>query len=105
MEHWWLKFVQAFFFVVVFLCVCPRSRVGILPLKYFCIIGKKLSPSKCVATAKVVSPCLTQFSRKDQGVYKAVLGDDRGKDTSVFEVSGQGTTVTLSLCLAVFHSL
>uniref|UniRef100_A0AAR2L4X0 Myomesin 2a n=1 Tax=Pygocentrus nattereri TaxID=42514 RepID=A0AAR2L4X0_PYGNA len=23
------------------------------------------------------------FSRKDQGVYKAVLGDDRGKDTSV----------------------
>ncbi|XP_075904984.1 myomesin-2 isoform X6 [Nelusetta ayraudi] len=29
------------------------------------------------------------FSRKDQGVYKAVLGDDRGKDTSVFEVSGQ----------------
>uniref|UniRef100_A0AAR2J9Q2 Myomesin 2a n=1 Tax=Pygocentrus nattereri TaxID=42514 RepID=A0AAR2J9Q2_PYGNA len=29
------------------------------------------------------------FSRKDQGVYKAVLGDDRGKDTSVFEISGQ----------------
>lgn len=49
-----------------------------------------------MATAKIVSLCLTQFSRKDQGVYKAVLGDDRGKDTSVFEVSGQGTTVTLS---------
>uniref|UniRef100_A0A671UIW8 Myomesin 2a n=1 Tax=Sparus aurata TaxID=8175 RepID=A0A671UIW8_SPAAU len=29
------------------------------------------------------------FSRKDHGVYKAVLGDDRGKDTSVFDISGQ----------------
>ena len=35
-----------------------------------------------------------QFSRKDQGVYKAVLGDDRGKDTSVFDISGQGTFLT-----------
>uniref|UniRef100_A0A8C4NUZ6 Myomesin 2a n=1 Tax=Dicentrarchus labrax TaxID=13489 RepID=A0A8C4NUZ6_DICLA len=31
------------------------------------------------------------FSRKDQGVYKAVLSDDRGKDTSLFDISGQGT--------------
>ncbi|KAI4796528.1 hypothetical protein KUCAC02_026915, partial [Chaenocephalus aceratus] len=29
------------------------------------------------------------FSRKDQGVYKAVLGDDRGKDSSSFDISGQ----------------
>ncbi|TSS35875.1 Myomesin-2 [Bagarius yarrelli] len=29
------------------------------------------------------------FSRKDQGIYKAVLSDDRGKDTSVYDVSGQ----------------
>ncbi|TRY88116.1 hypothetical protein DNTS_031497 [Danionella cerebrum] len=29
------------------------------------------------------------FSRKDQGIYKAVLGDDRGKDTSVFDISGK----------------
>ncbi|XP_040001770.1 M-protein, striated muscle isoform X4 [Xiphias gladius] len=29
------------------------------------------------------------FSRKDQGVYKAVLSDDRGKDTSVLDISGQ----------------
>uniref|UniRef100_A0A3P8X4I4 Myomesin 2a n=1 Tax=Cynoglossus semilaevis TaxID=244447 RepID=A0A3P8X4I4_CYNSE len=29
------------------------------------------------------------FSRKDQGVYKAVLGDDRGKDTSVIDISGK----------------
>ncbi|KAK7930063.1 hypothetical protein WMY93_006458 [Mugilogobius chulae] len=29
------------------------------------------------------------FSRKDQGVYKAVLGDDKGKDTSVIDISGQ----------------
>uniref|UniRef100_A0A8C4HZV0 Myomesin 2a n=1 Tax=Dicentrarchus labrax TaxID=13489 RepID=A0A8C4HZV0_DICLA len=29
------------------------------------------------------------FSRKDQGVYKAVLSDDRGKDTSLFDISGQ----------------
>lgn len=29
------------------------------------------------------------FSRKDQGVYKASLSDDRGKDTSVFDISGQ----------------
>ncbi|XP_060796670.1 myomesin-2-like [Neoarius graeffei] len=28
------------------------------------------------------------FSRKDQGIYKAVLSDDRGKDTSVFDISG-----------------
>ncbi|XP_023811707.1 myomesin-2 isoform X2 [Oryzias latipes] len=32
---------------------------------------------------------LPQFSRKDQGVYKAVLSDDRGKDTSVFDISGK----------------
>ncbi|KAM9770588.1 myomesin-2 isoform 2-T3 [Menidia menidia] len=32
---------------------------------------------------------LHMFSRKDQGVYKAVLGDDRGKDTSTIEISGQ----------------
>uniref|UniRef100_A0A3Q3WZ98 Uncharacterized protein n=1 Tax=Mola mola TaxID=94237 RepID=A0A3Q3WZ98_MOLML len=30
-----------------------------------------------------------EFSRKDQGTYKAVLSDDRGKDTSVFNISGQ----------------
>ncbi|XP_034997807.2 M-protein, striated muscle isoform X2 [Hippoglossus stenolepis] len=29
------------------------------------------------------------FSRKDQGVFKATLGDDRGKDTSLFDISGQ----------------
>ncbi|KAL7404930.1 hypothetical protein ABVT39_021246 [Epinephelus coioides] len=29
------------------------------------------------------------FSRKDQGIYKAVLGDDRGKDTSTFDISGK----------------
>ncbi|KAG7492958.1 hypothetical protein MATL_G00020940 [Megalops atlanticus] len=29
------------------------------------------------------------FSRKDQGVYKATLSDDRGKDVSLFDISGQ----------------
>lgn len=29
------------------------------------------------------------FSRKDHGIYKAVLNDDRGKDTSVLDISGQ----------------
>ncbi|XP_053369776.1 M-protein, striated muscle isoform X2 [Clarias gariepinus] len=29
------------------------------------------------------------FSRKDQGTYKAVLSDDRGKDISAYEISGQ----------------
>ncbi|XP_077427631.1 myomesin-2 isoform X2 [Vanacampus margaritifer] len=29
------------------------------------------------------------FSRKDQGVYKAVMGDQRGKDTSSYDISGQ----------------
>ncbi|XP_063740294.1 M-protein, striated muscle isoform X5 [Eleginops maclovinus] len=29
------------------------------------------------------------FSRKDQGVYKAVLSDDRGKDSSLYDISGQ----------------
>ncbi|XP_027874356.1 myomesin-2 isoform X3 [Xiphophorus couchianus] len=32
---------------------------------------------------------LPLFSRKDQGVYKAVLSDDKGKDTSVFDISGK----------------
>ncbi|MEQ2299049.1 hypothetical protein AMECASPLE_011592 [Ameca splendens] len=32
---------------------------------------------------------LPLFSRKDQGVYKAVLSDDKGKDTSVLDISGQ----------------
>ncbi|XP_050978140.1 myomesin-2 isoform X4 [Labeo rohita] len=32
---------------------------------------------------------IPMFSRKDQGVYKAVLGDDRGKDTSVYDISGK----------------
>ncbi|XP_077380033.1 myomesin-2 isoform X4 [Festucalex cinctus] len=29
------------------------------------------------------------FSRKDQGVYKAVIGDQRGKDTSTYDISGK----------------
>lgn len=29
------------------------------------------------------------FSRKDQGIFKAVLSDDRGKDTSTFDISGK----------------
>uniref|UniRef100_A0A4W4G0Q8 Myomesin 2a n=1 Tax=Electrophorus electricus TaxID=8005 RepID=A0A4W4G0Q8_ELEEL len=29
------------------------------------------------------------FSRKDQGIYKAVLSDDRGKDTSIYDISGK----------------
>ncbi|XP_029355109.1 myomesin-2 isoform X4 [Echeneis naucrates] len=32
---------------------------------------------------------LPLFSRKDQGVFKAVLGDDRGKDTSTIDISGK----------------
>ncbi|KAL6111144.1 myom2 [Pungitius sinensis] len=31
---------------------------------------------------------IPMFSRKDQGVFKAVLSDDRGKDTSLFDISG-----------------
>ncbi|KAM7394720.1 hypothetical protein PAMP_021506 [Pampus punctatissimus] len=32
---------------------------------------------------------LPLFSRKDQGVFKATVSDDRGKDTSLFDISGQ----------------
>ncbi|XP_072320005.1 M-protein, striated muscle isoform X2 [Eucyclogobius newberryi] len=32
---------------------------------------------------------IPNFSRKDQGVYKAVVGDDKCKDTSVIDISGQ----------------
>uniref|UniRef100_A0A673JGI3 M-protein, striated muscle-like n=1 Tax=Sinocyclocheilus rhinocerous TaxID=307959 RepID=A0A673JGI3_9TELE len=32
---------------------------------------------------------IPMFSRKDQGIYKAVLGDDHGKDTSVYDISGK----------------
>lgn len=31
-----------------------------------------------------------QFSKKDQGVFKATLTDDRGQDVSLFEVAGKG---------------
>uniref|UniRef100_A0A672L2F7 Myomesin-2-like n=1 Tax=Sinocyclocheilus grahami TaxID=75366 RepID=A0A672L2F7_SINGR len=31
----------------------------------------------------------SKFRKKDQGIYKAVLGDDRGKDTSVYDISGK----------------
>uniref|UniRef100_A0A8C8J9N7 Myomesin 2a n=1 Tax=Oncorhynchus tshawytscha TaxID=74940 RepID=A0A8C8J9N7_ONCTS len=37
---------------------------------------------------------VTTFSRKDQGHYKAKLSDDRGKDTSVFDISGQGSSAS-----------
>uniref|UniRef100_A0A3Q2NST6 Myomesin 2a n=1 Tax=Fundulus heteroclitus TaxID=8078 RepID=A0A3Q2NST6_FUNHE len=37
---------------------------------------------------------LPLFSRKDHGVYKAVLSDDKGKDTSVFDISGQGASAS-----------
>uniref|UniRef100_A0A3Q3II06 Myomesin 2a n=1 Tax=Monopterus albus TaxID=43700 RepID=A0A3Q3II06_MONAL len=40
---------------------------------------------------------IRQFSRKDQGVYKAVLSDGRGKDTSVFDISGQASASELVL--------
>uniref|UniRef100_A0A1A8RXF0 Myomesin 2 n=1 Tax=Nothobranchius rachovii TaxID=451742 RepID=A0A1A8RXF0_9TELE len=40
------------------------------------------------------------FSRKDQGVYKAVLSDDRGKDSSVFDISG---TVFDDIINAIAH--
>uniref|UniRef100_A0A8C4SPB9 Myomesin 2a n=1 Tax=Erpetoichthys calabaricus TaxID=27687 RepID=A0A8C4SPB9_ERPCA len=29
-----------------------------------------------------------QFSKKDQGIYKATIADDRGQDISIFDVSG-----------------
>ncbi|XP_067115114.1 myomesin-2 [Osmerus mordax] len=32
---------------------------------------------------------IPMFSRKDQGIYKATLSDDRGKDASLFDISGQ----------------
>lgn len=32
---------------------------------------------------------IPNFSRKDQGIFKAVLSDDRGKDTAVIDISGQ----------------
>uniref|UniRef100_A0A3Q3WZA1 Uncharacterized protein n=1 Tax=Mola mola TaxID=94237 RepID=A0A3Q3WZA1_MOLML len=41
--------------------------------------------------------CTLPFSRKDQGTYKAVLSDDRGKDTSVFNISGQASASELVL--------
>uniref|UniRef100_A0A8C1WC75 Myomesin 2a n=1 Tax=Cyprinus carpio TaxID=7962 RepID=A0A8C1WC75_CYPCA len=44
---------------------------------------------------------IPMFSRKDQGIYKAVLGDDRGKDTSVYDVSGKGNDmyfITICVC-------
>ncbi|KAJ3615101.1 hypothetical protein NHX12_018669 [Muraenolepis orangiensis] len=40
-----------------------------------------------VMSGSVALP-IPMFSRKDQGVYKATLADDKGKDTSLFEISG-----------------
>ncbi|XP_039594681.1 M-protein, striated muscle isoform X2 [Polypterus senegalus] len=31
---------------------------------------------------------ICQFSKKDQGIYKATIADDRGQDISIFDVSG-----------------
>uniref|UniRef100_A0A3B4UK10 Myomesin 2a n=1 Tax=Seriola dumerili TaxID=41447 RepID=A0A3B4UK10_SERDU len=42
-------------------------------------------------------PLPLQFSRKDQGVFKAVLGDDRGKDTSTIDISGHASASDLVL--------
>uniref|UniRef100_A0A4W5RYJ1 Myomesin 2a n=1 Tax=Hucho hucho TaxID=62062 RepID=A0A4W5RYJ1_9TELE len=41
-----------------------------------------------VMSGSVALP-ISLFSRKDQGHYKAKLSDDRGKDSSVFDISGQ----------------
>uniref|UniRef100_A0A8D3EE12 Myomesin 2a n=1 Tax=Scophthalmus maximus TaxID=52904 RepID=A0A8D3EE12_SCOMX len=38
------------------------------------------------------------FSRKDQGVFKAVLSDDRGKDTSLFDISGASASELVLQC-------
>ncbi|XP_031419453.1 M-protein, striated muscle isoform X2 [Clupea harengus] len=43
---------------------------------------------------------IPMFSRKDHGVYKATLSDDRGKDTSVFDISG---TVFDDIINAIAH--
>uniref|UniRef100_A0AAX7VVT3 Myomesin 2a n=1 Tax=Astatotilapia calliptera TaxID=8154 RepID=A0AAX7VVT3_ASTCA len=43
-------------------------------------------------------PLVTSFSRKDHGVYKAVLSDDRGKDTSVFDISGASASELVLQC-------
>ncbi|XP_062282336.1 M-protein, striated muscle [Scomber scombrus] len=37
----------------------------------------------------VCSIAIPLFSRKDHGIFKAVLSDDRGKDTSVLDITGQ----------------
>lgn len=45
------------------------------------------------STIKFVSKHLVfslQLSRKDEGVYKATLSDDRGHDVSSLELSGKG---------------
>uniref|UniRef100_A0A4W5PFC3 Myomesin 2a n=1 Tax=Hucho hucho TaxID=62062 RepID=A0A4W5PFC3_9TELE len=46
-----------------------------------------------VMSGSVALP-ISLFSRKDQGHYKAKLSDDRGKDTSVFDISGQGSSAS-----------
>uniref|UniRef100_A0A665VRH2 Myomesin 2a n=1 Tax=Echeneis naucrates TaxID=173247 RepID=A0A665VRH2_ECHNA len=43
---------------------------------------------------------LPLFSRKDQGVFKAVLGDDRGKDTSTIDISGKGQILFIRISSA-----
>lgn len=45
------------------------------------------------STIKFVSKHLVfslQLSRKDEGVYKATLSDDRGHDVSSLDLSGKG---------------
>uniref|UniRef100_A0A665VRP9 Myomesin 2a n=1 Tax=Echeneis naucrates TaxID=173247 RepID=A0A665VRP9_ECHNA len=44
---------------------------------------------------------LPLFSRKDQGVFKAVLGDDRGKDTSTIDISGKGQILFIRICFTM----
>uniref|UniRef100_A0A8C6U8D7 Myomesin 2a n=1 Tax=Neogobius melanostomus TaxID=47308 RepID=A0A8C6U8D7_9GOBI len=40
-------------------------------------------------TSGACSLPIPNFSRKEQGVFKAMLSDDRGKDTSAIDISGQ----------------
>lgn len=54
----------------------------------------------CISKHCVLNFC-PQFSKKDVGVYKATISDDRGQDESQVDISGKGNSALTSDCCSL----
>uniref|UniRef100_A0A8C4SND6 Myomesin 2a n=1 Tax=Erpetoichthys calabaricus TaxID=27687 RepID=A0A8C4SND6_ERPCA len=53
-----------------------------------CKVQKKIKEWRKLFQCSLFHDLSFQFSKKDQGIYKATIADDRGQDISIFDVSG-----------------